>query len=55
MMPHERVCIDLHDICIRVQGMHVTSQSCGYNKGTSSPNTYCIMHSAQLERTYWVW
>ena len=32
MMPHERVCIDLHDICIGVQGMRVTSQSCGYTR-----------------------
>ena len=22
MMQHERVCIDLHDICIHVQGIH---------------------------------
>ena len=32
MMPHKRVCIDLHDICIRVQGMRVTSQSRGYTR-----------------------
>ena len=32
MMLHERVCIDLHDICIRVQGMRVTSQSRGYTR-----------------------
>ena len=32
MMPYERVCIDLHDIGIRVQGMRVTSQSRGYTR-----------------------